>query len=180
MIDRIDETPPISTPSLSTVREDLDRLRRAANERRWKEFVHQLKDATASLQRATRTVESSWAELSEDDQDLFLHVKELFDTIVSSGPQPHPNIAERVVAQVSGSDDEEKRLVWQFAIAVGSFMTALQQVLRREQRTRAFVDSSMTADPEATATIERGVSEYRAGLGKVYSLEEFQSRFNLS
>ena len=180
MIDRVADSNGNDAPAPSSLRDDLDCLRRAAHERRWRRFVGDLRDATITLKRMTTTVETQWRELSEEDQDIFLLVRDVLETIVASGPPTHPSIVERVIAKLIGSDDNEKRLVWQFAVAVGGFMAALQQALRREDRARAIVDGTMITDPEAAAAVERGIEEYRAGRGNVYSLEEFQARFNLS
>jgi hypothetical protein len=67
--------------------------------------------------------------------------------------------------------------VRQFAVSVSRFMHAVRRALRKEERTGAIVDGAMITDRETLASIERGIREYRAGIGNVYTSQEFQARF---
>jgi len=170
MIERVTEQTDRPATSL---REDLEALRVAAQQRRWSDFVRALPRATALVEKVTQDVVNRWNRLSEDDQDLVLLAKSQSDEWAAM--QPLPNFLERFR---SGPSDAE--LLRQYNMAVGGFRAVVDNILREEERVRALLDSAMVSDPDVKARLALGVAEESEGRGTTYTPEEFRARFNLS
>lgn len=159
----------------SDLRSELQALRRAASERRWHDFIRNLPRNIEGFQLAAEAVETCWHDLSDDNQDLILWLKDECRSMIDASPTP--NIIEAAKSRLAGTSDDERRKLRRLFSAIGAFIAVVDHRLREEKRVRDLLDKAMREDADVTAEIARGTAEAKASAGHALDAEEFRARF---
>jgi hypothetical protein len=175
MIEQVVNEPP--NGARPSVREELEALRNAAEQKRWRDFIQGLPQVTQLFRDVTESIESDWHGMSDQDQDLILNIEGELTELVDSPPQP--SFRERVWSTLSRTSGDERRQVRRLSAAIGAFMNAVGRQLRSEERVKRLLDTAAATNPDTIKRLELGTAEARAELvGAEFSTpEEFRTRF---
>lgn len=161
----------------SSVREELEALRNAAEQKHWRDFLQAVPQLTEQFRHATNLVEIRWNALCDDDQDLILSIGDDIKQLIEEPPQP--TLPERLWSVVFRTSDDERRQIRRLFASIGAFMNAVDRQVREEERVRKLLDTAAATDPETIKRLELGAAEAKAGLvgAEFRTPEEFRTRF---
>lgn len=161
--------------------DDCQAIRAAERDRHWGTIVKSCREAVPALLRAAEIIETSWYELSPEQQNEAIKVRALIDEHAKREAAESRNFFDRLARTT-------KALWWglhqtdimPYMYACVRFMIAVDRAVGNESRRRRFMEQSMAKTPDLIAEIERGEADFSASRTTRYSREEFQQRFILT
>lgn len=159
--------------------DDIERMRRAEEQRHIREFVALLRRLTPELCEFAEYIETSWYQAPEEVQDAALSLanklKSKFITTRSAPKSLTERFRSFVIRLRLIPYESEIR---DFGLAASRYLSAVNRSIGDESRRRAIADSSIAESAEAQSIIKAGDEEFAAGRGTRYSQTEFEKRFN--
>jgi hypothetical protein len=168
---------PETTQQLDALQRAEERMLAARERQLWKETLAAKMDLIPQLLSAAELIEKSWFQLSPEKQDLVVHAKRtLEDSLKAQFPKSFGGRLKAIVKSVWALSYEQEAL--QFSYALTRFMIAVDRAVASEARHWVKASEYIAKSKMAQADIERGETEYRAGVGRAFTEEEFRDRFN--
>lgn len=162
--------------------EDFRVIGTAKADHEWRATVNKCRELVPALLRISEIIETSWYELSPEQQNQAVSVRATIEDIVKRAAEERSsNIFERLARGAQGfwwSLNQTDLMPYMYATV--RFMLAVDRALANETRKRRAMEKAMSRDSEIIAQVERGEADFAAGRITRYSREEFARRFILT